>query len=149
LLRICQLKDYSEFSERFVHGNFLLLTDFEVDESKKVDAFASGFIYHEQLSISKSKVRKYDIVLGNPPWEKIRFEEKKFYALYSPSISGNHFKASRTNEIAQVIETNKQLAEFSKEFQFEIEKAKKDLKRSSFFELSNNGELNTYALFTD
>lgn len=149
ILRICQLKDYSEFSERFVHGNFLLLTDFAVDESKKVDAFASGFIYHKQLSISKSKVRKYDIVLGNPPWEKIRFEEKKFYALYSPSISGNHFKASRTNEITQVIETNKQLAEFSKEFQFEIEKAKKDLKRSSFFELSNNGELNTYALFTD
>lgn len=149
LLRICQLKDYSEFSERFVHGNFLLLTDFAVDESKRVDAFASGFIYHEQLSISKSKVRKYDIVLGNPPWEKIRFEEKKFYALYSPSISGNHFKESRTNEIAQVIENNKQLAEFSKEFQFEIEKAKKDLKRSSLFELSNNGELNTYALFTD
>lgn len=149
LLRISQPKEYSELSERFVHGNFLLLTDFAVDESKKVDAFASGFIYHEQLSISKSKVRKYDVVLGNPPWEKIRFEEKKFYALYSPSISVNHFKASRTTEIAEVIEANKQLAGFSKEFQFEIEKAKKDLKRSSFFELSNNGELNTYALFTD
>lgn len=149
LLRICEPKEYLESSKRFVHGNFLLLTGFEVDESKKVDAFASGFIYHEQLSISKSIVRKYDIVLGNPPWEKIRFEEKKFYALYSPSISGNHFKASRTNEITQVIETNKQLAEFSKEFQFEIEKAKKVLKRSSFFLLSNNGELNTYALFTD
>lgn len=149
LLRISQPKDYLELSERFVHGNFLLLTDFAVDESKKVDAFASGFIYHEQLSINKSIIKKYDVVLGNPPWEKIRFEEKKFYALYSPSISVNHFKASRTTEIAEVIETNKQLAEFSKEFQFEIEKAKKDLKRSSLFELSNNGELNTYALFTD
>jgi len=149
LLWISQPQNYSEFTERFIHGNFLLLTDFAVEESKKFDAFASGFIYHEELSISKSKVKKYDVVLGNPPWEKIRFEEKKFYALYSPSISGNHFKASRTNEIAEVIETNKQLAEFSKEFQFELEKAKKDLKRNLFYELSNSGELNTYALFTD
>jgi len=151
LLRISLPKDYSAFSERFIHGNFLLVADidFPIDESEKIDTFASGFIYHEKLSISKSKVKKYDVILGNPPWEKIRFEEKKFYALYSPSISGNHFKASRTTEITEVIEQNKQLADFSKEFQLEIEKAKKELKRNSFFELSNNGELNTYALFTD
>lgn len=149
LLRICQPKDYSVFSERFVHGNFLLLNDFAVDESKKVDAFASGFIYHEQLSICKSKVRKYDIILGNPPWEKIRFEEKKFYALYSNAIADNHFKSSRTNEIAETELSNVQLAEYSKEFKLEIEKAKSDLKKNSFFTLSNNGELNTYALFTD
>ncbi|WP_370900295.1 Eco57I restriction-modification methylase domain-containing protein [Chryseobacterium gossypii] len=149
LLRISQPKDYSEFSERFVHGNFLLVTDFPTNESLKIDTFASGFIYHEKLSISKNKLKKYDIVLGNPPWEKIRFEEKKFFALYSPSISSNHFKASRTTEITEVIERNKHLAEFSKEFQLQIEKTKKDLKRNSFFELSNNGELNTYALFTN
>jgi len=149
LLRICLPKDYSEFSERFVHGNFLLLTDFAVDESKKFDAFASGFIYHEQLSISKGKVRKYDVILGNPPWEKIRFEEKKFYALYSNAIADNHFKSSRTNEIVEIECSNVQLAEYSKEFKLEIEKAKSDLKKNSFFTLSSNGELNTYALFTD
>lgn len=149
LLQISQPKSYNEVSENFVHGNFLLQTDFAVDDSKKVDVFASGFIYHEQLSINKSKIKKYDVVLGNPPWEKIRFEEKKFYALYSSSISNNHFKSSRTTEIVEANQSNKQLADFSKEFQSEIEKTKKDLKRNLFFGLSNNGELNTYALFTD
>lgn len=149
LLKISKPKYYKEVSKNFVHGNFLLHSDFEVDERKKLDVFANGFIYHHQLSISKNKVRKYDVVLGNPPWEKIRFEEKKFYALYSPSISNNHFKASRTNQIADVNEGNNQLAVFSKEFQSEIKKAKKNLKQNSFFELSSNGELNTYALFTD
>ncbi|MFN7688497.1 MAG: Eco57I restriction-modification methylase domain-containing protein [Sphingobacteriales bacterium] len=149
LLRIGQPNFYKELSENFVHGNFLLQTDFAIDESKKVDVFASGFIFHEILSVSKSKIRKYDVILGNPPWEKIRFEEKKFYALYSPSISNNHFKASRTNEIGETNQSNIYLAEFSKHFQLEIEKAKSDIKKDSVFGLSNNGELNTYALFSD
>ena len=130
-------------------GIFFCKRTLPLTNSKKVDVFASGFIYHEQLSINRSKIKNYDVVLGNPPWEKIRFEEKKFYALYSMSISNNHFKASRTTEIVEANQSNKHLAEFSKEFQAEIEKTKRDLKRNSFFGLSNNGELNTYALFTD
>jgi hypothetical protein len=149
LLRIKQPTLYNSFGEKFIHANFLLQSDFATEESKKVEVFSSGFIYHEQLSLHKQKLKKYDIVLGNPPWEKIRFEEKKFYALYSNAIAENHFKLSRTNEINETESNNMQLAEFSTEFKLEIEKAKIDLKKNSFFNLSNNGELNTYALFTD
>lgn len=149
LLKIKQPSLYKSLNENFIHANFLLQTDFAIDESKKVEIFSSGFIYHEQLSLSKDKLKNFDVVLGNPPWEKIRFEEKKFYALYSNAIADNHFKSSRTNEIAETELKNVQLAEYSKEFKLEIEKAKSDLKKNSFFTLSNNGELNTYALFTD
>lgn len=149
LLRVKQPALYNSFCERFIHANFLLQSDFETEESKKVEVFSSGFIYHKQLSLYKQKLKKYDIILGNPPWEKIRFEEKKFYALYTKAIADNHFKSSRTNEINETELSNIQLAEFSTEFKLEIEKAKSDLKKNSFFNLSNNGELNTYALFTD
>ncbi len=149
LLKIKQPSLYKSLNEKFIHANFLLQTDFAIDESKKVEIFSSGFIYHEQLSLSKDKLKNFDVVLGNPPWGKIRFEEKKFYALYSNAIADNHFKSSRTNEIAETELNNVQLAEYSKEFKLEIEKAKSDLKKNSFFTLSNNGELNTYALFTD
>jgi hypothetical protein len=149
LLKIKQPSLYKSLNEKFIHANFLLQSDFAIDESKKVEVFSSGFIYHEQFSLSKDKLKNYDVVLGNPPWEKIRFEEKKFYALYSNAIADNHFKSSRTNEIAETELNNVQLAEYSKEFKLEIEKAKSDLKKNSFFNLSNNGELNTYALFTD
>lgn len=149
LARIKQPTLYSILSKKFIHANFLLQSDFAIDESKKVEVFSSGFIYHEQLSLSKGKLKSYDVVLGNPPWEKIRFEEKKFYALYSNTISENHFKSSRTNEITETELGNVALAEYSKEFKLEIEKAKTDLKENSFFSLSNKGELNTYALFTD
>jgi len=149
LLRIKQPILYNSLSEKFIHANFLLQSDFVIDESKKVEVFSSGFIYHEQLGLNKDKLKNYDVVLGNPPWEKIRFEEKSFYALYENSISNNHFKSSRTNEIDEIELNNVQLAEYSKEFKLEIEKAKSDLKKNSFFSFSNNGELNTYALFTD
>lgn len=149
LLRIKQPFLYNSLSEKFIHANFLLQTDFAIDEAKKVEIFSSGFIYHEQLSFSKDKMKNYDVVLGNPPWEKIRFEEKKFYALYSNTVAENHFKSSRTSEITETELNNIQLADYSKQFKLEIEKAKSDLKKNSFFALSNNGELNTYALFTD
>jgi len=149
LLRIKQPFLYNSLNEKFIHANFLLQTDFAIDEAKKVEIFSSGFIYHEQLSFSKDKLKNYDVVLGNPPWEKIRFEEKKFYALYSNTVAENHFKSSRTSEITETELNNIQLADYSKQFKLEIEKAKSDLKKNSFFALSNNGELNTYALFTD
>ncbi|ACU58082.1 Eco57I restriction-modification methylase domain-containing protein [Chitinophaga pinensis] len=140
---------YATVSENFIHGNFLLQSTFPIDEKKKIEIFSSGFIYHEALSIFKEKVSKYDVILGNPPWEKIRFEEKKFYALYATSISNNHFKESRIEEIKTTIENNTHLAAFSQNFQSEIENAKSDIKKNPVFNLSNNGELNTYALFTD
>ncbi len=149
LLRIKQPILCKSLNERFIHANFLLQSDLAIDESKKLEVFSSGFIYHEQLSLSKDKAKNYDVVLGNPPWEKIRFEEKKFYALYSNTVAENHFKSSRTSEIKETELNNVQLAEYSKEFKLEIEKAKSDLKKNSFFALSNNGELNTYALFTN
>lgn len=149
LVKIKQPSLYKSLNEKFIHANFLLHSVFATDESKKVEVFSNGFIYHEQLSLSKEKLKKYDVVLGNPPWEKIRFEEKKFYALYSNTVAEKHFKSSRTSEITETELSNYALAKYSKEFKLEIEKAKSDLKKNSFFALSNNGELNTYALFTD
>lgn len=149
LLKIKQPSLYKSLNEKFTHANFLLQSDFAIDESRKIEVFSSGFIYHEQLGLNKDKLKSYDVILGNPPWEKIRFEEKEFYALYSNSVAENHFKSSRTSEIIETELSNGQLADYSKEFKLEIEKAKSDLKKNSFFALSNNGELNTYALFTD
>ncbi|WP_455590745.1 Eco57I restriction-modification methylase domain-containing protein [Bacteroides sp.] len=149
LLNISHTNGYDEISQNFTHGNFLLQTDSNIEKKQKIDVFASGFINHESLSVNKNDIKTYDIILGNPPWEKIRFEEKKFYALYTSDISNNYFKATRKDKITELSENNVPLAIFSKDFQYEIEKTKKNLKESSFFNLSSNGELNTYALFTE
>ncbi len=130
-----------------MHANFLLHTDKTIDDALKVSTFSSGFIYHENISLNKNILKKYDVILGNPPWEKIRFEEKKFYALYDSSIANNHFKSSRLREIKETNKDNAILGAFTSEFVLEIEKSKNNIKNNPFFELTNHGKLNTYSLF--
>lgn len=149
LLQTDQTKLYNKLKTNFIHANFLLQSGNTLTEEKKVEYFARGFVYHENLELNINHLEKYDVILGNPPWEKIRFEEKKFYALYHHSIANNHFKASRLKEIEAIEDKRIHLSQFSKEFKNEIDKAKINLKNNSFFNLSHKGELNTYALFTD
>lgn len=149
LLKINSPSFYSHLNKNFIHANFLLHTDFTNDNEKKVEIFANGFVYHEQLSLNRNILKKYDIILGNPPWEKIRFEEKSFYTIYSSNITNQYFKSTRTNKINEIELRNIYLAEFSNQYKIEINKAKSNLKQNSFFALSNSGELNTYALFTE
>ncbi|MCP4353491.1 MAG: hypothetical protein GY795_49205 [Desulfobacterales bacterium] len=150
ILKINLPSFFSKLNGNFIHANFLLHTDSAIDSLMKLNIFSSGFIYHEQLALNRNSLeKKYDIILGNPPWEKIRFEEKRFYALYSSGIADNHFKSSRKDEINKTELNNTYLADFSAQYKLEIGKAKSELKKNTFFGLSNNGELNTYALFTE
>tara|TARA_B110000240_G_scaffold125091_1_gene139395 strand:- start:626 stop:3106 length:2481 start_codon:yes stop_codon:yes gene_type:complete len=148
-LKINKTSSYSLINCNFNHCNFLLHSDFEESSLEKQKIFSSGFIYHSKLSVENKNLRKIDVILGNPPWEKIRFEEKKFYALYDNIISNVHFKSSRIKEIKKLKDKNVELAEFSNSFKEEIDLAKVKLKKDNFFNLSHKGELNTYALFTD
>ena len=149
LLQINEPKLYEVLQANFTHANFLLHTDTAISAITKTDVFSSGYIYHENLSLNTDNLKRYDIIVGNPPWEKIRFEEKKFYALYTTAIANNHFKSTRASEIKATEKVHLNLAEFSRRFKSEIEKSKLALKKSGFFSLSNKGELNTYALFTE
>jgi len=149
IFKVNQTSSYKLLNYNFNHCNFLLHSDFEESSLEKQKIFSSGFIYHNKLSVGNKNLREVDVILGNPPWEKIRFEEKKFYALYDNIISNVHFKSSRTKEIKKLKEKNTELAQFSKSFKEEIDLTKTKLKQDAFFNLSHKGELNTYALFTD
>lgn len=120
LLKTDQPEAYNAIGDNFQHANFLLHTDTPTDGKTKQELFSKGYIYHQGLALASEFLTKYDVILGNPPWEKIRFEKNK---LAEHTIPDN--------------------------FAFHLESAKDELKKNSFFKLSNVGELNTYALFTD
>ncbi|MDE7203549.1 MAG: hypothetical protein K2O91_17025 [Lachnospiraceae bacterium] len=88
---------------------------------------------------------KYDIIIGNPPWEKIRFEEKKFLSHYFDT-DVIETKQNRENALKSVSESNRLFYNF---MQKDYETVKKQIKTDKFFESTNCGELNTYALFTE
>ena len=45
----------------------------------------------------------FDVVLGNPPWERIKFQEKEFFAGRDPEIAGAPNKAARERLAPPVI----------------------------------------------
>jgi hypothetical protein len=100
----------------------------------------------------------FDIVLGNPPWERIKLQEQEFFASREPEIAqapnaaarGRLIKALRDSEpgtreraLYQEFETSKRIAEASSEF------ARLSGEDSGRFPLTGKGDVNTYALFAE
>ena len=143
------LSVYAKLSKNFRHANFLLDTKCEKDIKQKINAYLHGFIYHGDLAIGADFLTEYDIILGNPPWEKVRFEEKSFFAQYVSSIGQLNFKQDLNTAIAAAESSNQLLKEYCIEYKAQIDNAKKTIKKSSRFTASSNGELNTSNLFTE
>lgn len=100
----------------------------------------------------------FDVVIGNPPWERIKLQEQEFFATRSPEIAGAPNKAARdrliksletagegTREhaIFEAFVAAKRLAEATSEF---VRVAAEDGGR---FPLTGRGDVNTYALFAE
>lgn len=140
---------YSTLSHNFYHGNFLMHSDTNSTEEIRKEITMNGFIYHEALSINIESLQKYDIILGNPPWEKIRFEEKVFYSQYTDKLHNINFKFELPVLIEQTHRNNSKINQYAQIYKAHLETAKHNIKNSSFFKGSNNGELNTCTLFAN
>lgn len=124
-------------------GNPLIVSTQEENLEKRLEMAAEGRFYHESMGVSETD--RYDLVLGNPPWEKLRFEEKKFLAHYVKK-EVCRTKKDREKFLAQISKENKT---FYEEIAMDYRNLKKRLKMEDGFPGTNCGELNTYALFTE
>lgn len=140
--------DYETINNNFIHGNFLLHTKHEKSSMERLSASMKGFIYHEDLAINEDCLQKYDVILGNPPWEKIRLEEKKFYAQYSENIDYINFRFDLDVSVEEALK-NDFIRNFAFDYEYQLETAKRKIKENEFFADSTHGELNTCSLFAD
>ena len=96
----------------------------------------------------------FDVVLGNPPWERIKLQEQEFFAALDPEIATAPNAAARGRLIAalakaepgtreralhEAFEAAKRLAEASSAF----------AREGARFPLTGRGDVNTYALFAE
>lgn len=126
-----------------VLGNPLLITKDDIEPLEKFKRAEIGRFYSSEMGVvSQGNVM---IALGNPPWEKIRFEEKKFLMHYVDNQEIGS-KAGREKYIQKISEANKI---FYHCFISDYEKAKRLIKEEECFCKSSCGELNTYAIFTE
>lgn len=137
---------------QFIIGNPLIFSNkcYHVDE--KIELAASARIYNENMGINLEgilKVQKFDIVLGNPPWEKIRLEEKKFFkSIYAP-ISEIAQKNHRLAAINKLEEELPYVYQYYSNIASDYLNIKKIIAKNKALQFSLSGELNTYALFSE
>lgn len=118
------------------------------DENLKRKLFSEGRIYNQSSGISYDfKNNKFDMIFGNPPWEKIRLEDRKFFKQRYPEISRISQKNLRNDAINALKSLNSKDYNFYQDVYSDYSEVKKLLKSSSLLRLSLSGELNTYNLF--
>lgn len=91
----------------------------------------------------------FDVVLGNPPWERVKLQEEEFFALRDAEIATAKNAAARKTLIAKLPSTNPRLAE---EWHDALRAAATEshfMRESGRFPLGGVGDVNTYAVFAD
>lgn len=91
----------------------------------------------------------FDVVLGNPPWERIKLQEDEFFATLDPAIANAPNKVARRNLIRALPAKNPALAEEFENAKHSAEAGSKFVRLSGRFPLTAVGDVNTYALFAE
>jgi len=91
----------------------------------------------------------FDVVLGNPPWERIKLQEEEFFAERDPEIARAPNRAARQRLIATLPERNPALAEELTQAQQDAEAQSLFFRMSGRFPLGAHGDINTYAVFAE
>lgn len=91
----------------------------------------------------------FDVMIGNPPWERIKLQEKEFFKNKDDEIVGAPNAAKRKKLITKLKDNNSKLfkeyqeaVNFSNSFSLFI-------RESSFYPLTAVGDINLYAIFAE
>jgi hypothetical protein len=91
----------------------------------------------------------FDVVLGNPPWERVKLQEKEFFAARSPDIASAPNKAVRDRLIRALADDNPALLAAFEAAKREAEGASHLIRASGRYPLCGRGDVNTYAVFAE
>ncbi|WP_018640156.1 Eco57I restriction-modification methylase domain-containing protein [Parafrankia elaeagni] len=91
----------------------------------------------------------FSCVLGNPPWEKIKLQDKEFFAARDPEIAGATNAATRKKMLAKLPEERPALwAEYQRSLR-DSDAASHFAHASSRYPLTGRGDINTAQIFTE
>jgi len=124
-----------------------------------IDAARRARAFHWPLEFPNVMNRGgFDVVLGNPPWERIKLQEQEFFASRSPEIAAAPNKATREKlikglETAQEGSAERALLDAfiaaKREAEATSEFVRIPTDQGGRFALTGRGDVNTYALFAE
>ncbi|MBL8202642.1 MAG: N-6 DNA methylase [Blastocatellia bacterium] len=91
----------------------------------------------------------FDVVLGNPPWERIKLQEKEWFAERNPEIANAPNSAARRQKIKELREADSSLYDAFLEDCRKAEGEGHFVRSSDRYPLCGRGDINTYAIFAE
>lgn len=91
----------------------------------------------------------FDVVLGNPPWERIKLQEREWFAARAPEIAAAPNAAARRRHIAALAEDDPALFEAWTDALRIAEGESHLVRHSDRYPLCGRGDVNTYSIFAE
>lgn len=91
----------------------------------------------------------FDLLLANPPWERIKLQEKEFFIEHDKRISEASNAAARKRLIDDLKKDNPDLLEKFHQALHESEASAKFIRSSARYPLTGGGDINTYSIFSE
>ncbi|MEE2830199.1 MAG: N-6 DNA methylase [Myxococcota bacterium] len=91
----------------------------------------------------------FDLVLGNPPWERVALQEKEFFATRAPAIAAAPTKAKRAACIEALLEEQPGLHKDFEQARARAAAMSHFLRNSGRFPLCGHGDVNTQSVFAE
>jgi hypothetical protein len=91
----------------------------------------------------------FDCILGNPPWERVKLQEKEWYAIRRPEIAKTTNTSARKRLIESLIVSEPRLYQEFVDASRQAEGESQFLRASGRFPLCARGDINLYAIFAE
>jgi hypothetical protein len=91
----------------------------------------------------------FDVILMNPPWERIKLQEKEWFAARSPAIASASNAAERKRMIAALKAEDPALWQAFQEDVRGAESESHFIRNSGHYPLCGRGDVNTYTVFAE
>lgn len=91
----------------------------------------------------------FDVVLANPPWERIKLQEKEFFETRSEAIAKAPNAAARKRLIQQLHTTEPELGQEYADALRIAECSSKYIRTGPRYPLTGHGDVNTYSVFAE
>ncbi|MEB2774602.1 hypothetical protein SYJ56_04750 [Algoriphagus sp. D3-2-R+10] len=147
---------YNSDQRHFVNSEFLaqyLQSAGSLNAQLEAKAFAQGVtskFFHWALEFPEIIEKGgFDLILANPPWERIKLQEKEFFMEKDSEVAKAANSASRKKLIQKLQDKNPKLWLDFLNALHESESSSKFVRESGRFPLAGRGDVNTYWVFSE